>query len=84
MQMHHIYDFIYMTSAQCDTYTMKQARLHFYAELKDFAALSGQNKIIVHNFKHRTSIKDVIESYSVPHPEIDLIIVKALSQILLV
>ncbi|GJL76513.1 Mut7-C RNAse domain-containing protein [Nitrosomonas sp.] len=60
---------------------MKQARLHFYAELKDFVApsASAQNKIIVHNFKRRASIKDVIESYNVPHPEIDLIIVNGVS-----
>ena len=68
-----------MISVRCNTCAMKQARLHFYAELKDFIAPNGQNKTIVHNFKHRTSIKDVIESYNVPHPEIDLIIVNNVS-----
>ncbi|SER53071.1 hypothetical protein SAMN05421690_103511 [Nitrosomonas sp. Nm51] len=58
---------------------MKQARLHFYAELNDFLAPTERNKAVTHCFNHKASIKDVIESYNVPHTEIDLIIVNGVS-----
>lgn len=49
--------------------------LRFYEELNDF--LPGENRKIrfQHQFTGRQSVKDLIESLSVPHSEIDLILV---------
>lgn len=58
---------------------MEHAQLHFHAELKDFIAPIERHKVIVHDFNRRASIKDVIESYNVPHTEIDLILVNNIS-----
>lgn len=58
---------------------MEQTRLHFHAELKDFIAPIERNKVIVHDFNRKVTIKDVIESYNIPHTEIDLIVVNGVS-----
>ena len=58
---------------------MEQAYLHFHAALKDFIAPINRHKVITHVFNRKASIKDVIESYNVPHTEIDLILVNGIS-----
>lgn len=58
---------------------MEQAYLNFHDSLNDFLAPSLQNQVIACNVNRRASIKDVIESYNVPHTEIDLIIVDGAS-----
>ncbi|MDR4517070.1 MAG: Mut7-C ubiquitin/RNAse domain-containing protein [Nitrosomonas sp.] len=47
--------------------------------LKDFIAPIERHKVIVHDFNRKASVKDVIESYNVPHTEIDLILVNGIS-----
>jgi len=49
-------------------------RLTFYGDL-DFFLKSGAARLIERCLKEKTSIKDVIESCGVPHPEVDLILV---------
>ncbi|PYL58550.1 MAG: hypothetical protein DMF30_02445 [Verrucomicrobia bacterium] len=47
--------------------------LKFHGDLSFF--LKSNNAIVERQFRKRTSIKDVIESCGVPHPEVDLILV---------
>ena len=49
-------------------------RLTFHGDL-DFFLKSGAATLIERDLKEKTSIKDVIESCGVPHPEVDLILV---------
>ncbi len=48
-------------------------RLKFHGDLSFF--LKANNAIVERQFREKTSIKDVIESCGVPHPEVDLILV---------
>jgi uncharacterized protein with PIN domain len=52
---------------------MKCARFSFDASLRFF--LPGSQDILTHSFDWRASIKDMIESLGVPHPEIETILV---------
>ena len=54
---------------------MAKADFHFYAELNDFLPPSKRQVSFAHFFQDRPSIKDMIESLGVPHPEVDLILV---------
>jgi uncharacterized protein with PIN domain len=47
----------------------------FYAELNDFLPLERRRVEFIHGIKETASIKDVIESLGVPHPEVDLILI---------
>jgi uncharacterized protein with PIN domain/sulfur carrier protein ThiS len=58
---------------------MPTAHLRFYEELNDFLPPSQRKVEIEHQFDRRTSIKDMIESLGVPHPEIELILVNGQS-----
>ena len=53
--------------------------LRFYEELNDFLPEEKQKIRFTHNYIDRASVKDVIESYGVPHTEIDLILVSSKS-----
>ena len=55
------------------------ARLRFYEELNDFLPPTRRKVEFTHQFDRRTSIKDMIESLGVPHPEIELILVNGRS-----
>ena len=57
----------------------KKVTLRFYEELNDFLPKDKKKKRFVHNFIDRTSVKDLIESLSVPHTEVDLILVNGIS-----
>jgi uncharacterized protein len=49
------------------------ASFQFYAELNDFLPRNKRRVVITHHFGERASIKDMIESLGVPHPEVDCI-----------
>ena len=58
---------------------MAQLRLRFYEELNDFIAPALRKIEIAHVFFRKASIKDMIESFGVPHTEIELILVNGIS-----
>lgn len=53
----------------------RKLTLRFYEELNDFLPASKKKKRFEHSFIDRTSVKDMIESFGVPHTEVDLILV---------
>jgi uncharacterized protein with PIN domain len=53
---------------------MRHAHFRFYAELNDFLPPSRRGIGFPHEFLDGPSVKDVIESLSVPHTEVDLIL----------
>lgn len=55
--------------------TTKQVSIRFYAELNDFLPPEKRFKTFTVNIFGAPTVKDVIESLGVPHPEIDLILV---------
>jgi uncharacterized protein with PIN domain/S-formylglutathione hydrolase FrmB len=54
---------------------MANADIRFYAELRDFLAPEHRSGRISHAVDGPRSVKDVIESYGVPHPEVEVILV---------
>ncbi|WP_455235076.1 Mut7-C RNAse domain-containing protein [Thiogranum longum] len=58
---------------------MATAYFRFYEELNDFLPPAKRKVEFAHTFKRRASIKDMIESFGVPHPEIDMILVNGRS-----
>jgi uncharacterized protein with PIN domain len=54
---------------------MACATFRFYAELNHFLPYNRRQTDIAHPFEGRVSVKDMIESFGVPHTEIDLILV---------
>lgn len=54
---------------------MSEIKFTFEGELNDFFLQREKHSPISHSISHPTSIKDVIESLGVPHPEVDIIIV---------
>jgi hypothetical protein len=51
-----------------------RAEVRFYAELRDFLRPDHRSGTVVHSFRAAGSVKDVIESYGVPHTEVELIV----------
>jgi len=51
------------------------AEFRFYEELNDFLAPPRRRRTFVHGFDGTPAVKDVIESFGVPHTEVDLILV---------
>lgn len=58
---------------------MAQIKVHFYHSLNDFIAPALNATEIIHNFDRKASIKDMIESFNVPHPEVELILVNGIA-----
>ena len=58
---------------------MKSARFRFYAELNDFLPTSRRRIAFDQVFAGRVSIKHIIESLGIPHPEVDLVLVNGQS-----
>ena len=58
---------------------MACAYFRFYAELNDFLPPARRKVAFEHCFERRASVKDMIESFGVPHPEIELILVNGQS-----
>ena len=54
---------------------MAQVQLRFYEELNDFLPPKRRKTTFTHELTRRTSVKDLIESFGVPHPEVKLILV---------
>jgi uncharacterized protein len=54
---------------------MHKIYLRFYEELNDFIPEENKKKRFTHQYVDRTSIKDLIESFGIPHTEVDLILV---------
>jgi uncharacterized protein with PIN domain len=52
---------------------MSYATFHFYDELNYFLPLHRRHTTFTHTFEGRVSIKDMIESFGVPHTEIEAI-----------
>ena len=55
--------------------TPARASFRFYAELNDYLALAQQYQTLLRDFFVPVSVKDMIESFGVPHTEVDLVIV---------
>jgi uncharacterized protein with PIN domain len=52
-----------------------RVRLQFHDDLTFFLKSKTNSEVIERNLGEKTSVKDVIESCGVPHPEVDLILV---------
>ena len=52
-----------------------KVRLRFHGDLSIFLGSKAGNAVIERRLAEKTSIKDIIESCGVPHPEVDLILV---------
>lgn len=56
---------------------MASATFHFHDDLNYFLPAKRRNTTLSHNFDGHVSVKDIIESLGVPHPEIEAIVVNA-------
>jgi uncharacterized protein with PIN domain len=54
---------------------VSEACFRFYAELNDFLPVEGRMKPVTRRFDVSGSVKDLIESFGVPHTEVDLVLV---------
>ena len=54
-------------------------QIRFYEELNDFLTPRLRNAEFTHDFERRTSVKDMIESFGVPHTEVEIILVNGKS-----
>ncbi|MEZ4670513.1 MAG: hypothetical protein R3E39_21605 [Anaerolineae bacterium] len=52
---------------------MYRAALRFHGELNFFLPRARKNVWIEHHFDGRVSVKDMVESLGIPHPEIEVI-----------
>jgi uncharacterized protein with PIN domain len=53
---------------------MSAARFRFYAELNDFLPDESRGKELTRHFSVSGSVKDFVESFGVPHTEVDLVL----------
>lgn len=53
---------------------MSQVHLRFYEELNDFLPPERRKTTFTHALTRRTSVKDLIESFGVPHTEVEVIL----------
>ncbi|OGK11324.1 MAG: hypothetical protein A2W80_04930 [Candidatus Riflebacteria bacterium GWC2_50_8] len=58
---------------------MINVSIRFYEELNDFIRAEHRRKQIDRQLNHRTTVKDFIESFGVPHTEVDLILANGIS-----
>jgi len=56
-----------------------QIRIRFYQSLNDFIAPALSASEIIHNFDRKASVKDMIESFNIPHTEVELILVNGIA-----
>ena len=59
---------------------MSQIHFRFYAELNDFLPHSLRQIRFPHDYSGNVTVKHLVESYNVPHTEIDLILVNGRSE----
>ena len=62
----------HLTQCSCDL--MSAARFRFYAELNDLLPEENRGKVLTRSFGVSGSVKDLIESFGVPHTEVDLVL----------
>jgi uncharacterized protein len=55
------------------------AWFRFYADLNDFLPSPGQGKQLSRHFDVIGPVKDLIESFGVPHTEVDLVLINGKS-----
>ena len=53
---------------------MPSVQIRFYEELNDFLAAELRKVTFTHELTRRTSVKDLIESFGVPHTEVEIIL----------
>ncbi|SDW22357.1 Mut7-C RNAse domain-containing protein [Nitrosomonas oligotropha] len=58
---------------------MAQIGIRFYQSLNDFLAPGLGDTEIIYNLERKASIKDMIESFNVPHPEVERIVVNGIA-----
>ncbi|WP_040005825.1 Mut7-C RNAse domain-containing protein [Fibrisoma limi] len=58
---------------------MTSATFRFYGSLNDFLPNNRQQVSFTHNVGGRVSVKDVVESLGVPHPEVGLLLINSQS-----
>lgn len=58
---------------------MVAVQLRFYEELNDFLPAGLRKTSFYHDLNRRTSVKDLIESFGVPHTEVEIILVNGRS-----
>ncbi|MBI5730807.1 MAG: Mut7-C ubiquitin/RNAse domain-containing protein [Ignavibacteriales bacterium] len=58
---------------------MKKVSIRFYEELNEFLPAQKRKVRFTHEYYGKPSVKDLIESFNVPHTEVDLIIVNGAS-----
>ena len=58
---------------------MHKCYFRFYEELNDFLPICKKKERFTHYYCDRASVKDMIESYGVPHSQIDMILVNSVS-----
>jgi uncharacterized protein with PIN domain/putative ubiquitin-RnfH superfamily antitoxin RatB of RatAB toxin-antitoxin module len=58
---------------------MLEIRLRFYGSLNDFLPREQRQRVETHALREGASVKDVIESRGVPHPEVELVLVNGQS-----
>lgn len=58
---------------------MKEINIRFYEELNEFLPLHKRKARFIYEYSGRPSVKDLIESFNIPHTEVDLIIVNGSS-----
>ena len=56
---------------------MSVAWFRFYAELNDFLPVESRMKELARHFDVSGSVKDLIESFGVPHTEVDLVLINS-------
>ena len=56
-----------------------EAVFRFYAELNDFLSQDRRQRDLTYAFHVAPSLKDAIESFGVPHVEVDVILVDGVS-----
>jgi len=54
---------------------LKEATIRFYEELNDFLPEDKKKKDLMLRFYNAPSVKDAIESFGIPHTEVDLILI---------
>jgi len=58
---------------------MRSAHFRFYAELNDFLPRAARASVLTRQFDVGASVKDMIESFGVPHTEVDVVLVNGRS-----
>ena len=57
--------------------TIKEDHIRFYEELNDFLPEDQRKRDLVLQFYNAPSVKDAIESFGIPHTEVDLILINS-------